>query len=99
MTAKRRLNYDAIRRMCIRNQYCTCATNEDYEPIIHESLDEELTLERTLNIARRIYCMSDIKALKQRTGRSSLEILHDICWYIINECSTTHLTLKEEDLI
>ena len=99
MTAERRLKYDAIRRMCIQNQYCTCATNEEYEPIIFESLDEELTLERALNIARRIYCLSDIEKIKRRTGQSSLEILHDICWYIINECSVTYLTLTKEDLI
>lgn len=98
MKAERRLKYDAIRRMCIRNRYCTCATNEEYEPIIHESLDEELTLERALNIARRIYCLSDIEKIKRQTGQSNLEVLRDICWYIINECSTTYLELKEEDL-
>lgn len=95
----RYLKYDAIRQLCIRNKYCTCATNEDYEPIIHESLDEELTPERALNIARRIYALSDIQKLQERYGESKEEVLVDICWGILNECARTHVDLiidKEE---
>lgn len=95
----RYLKHDAIRLLCIRNDYCTCATNEDYEPIIHESLDEELTPERALNIARRIYALSDIEMLSMRYGESKEEVLVDICWGILNECTRTQVDLiieKEE---
>ena len=94
------LKYDAIRQLCIRNKYCTCATNEEYEPIIHESLDEELTPERALNIARRIYDLSNIQKLQERYGETKDEILVDICWEILNECARTQveLILDEEEL-
>lgn len=93
------LKPDAIRQLCIRNDYCTCATNEEYAPIISESQEEELTPERALNIARRIYCLSDIEMLSMRYGESKEEIFVDICWGILNECARTqvNLIIEEDD--
>lgn len=95
------LKHDAIRFLCIRNNYCTCATNKEYAPIISESLEEELTPERALNIARRIYALTDVEVLAERYGESKEEILVDICWEILNECARTQvdLIIEKEDLI
>lgn len=87
----RRIDTDKVRAMCIRNNYYTNGTNEDYNKMFQMcGLNFGV-----LAIASDIFEHSNKERLMQESGCGKKDILENICFELINDCSFTYVSIEE----
>ena len=87
----RKIYTGKVRAMCIRNDYYTCGTNEDYDNMFCKCENNSNVLE----IAEDILQHSDKARLMYQSGCSEKEVLENICFQLINHCSFTCVEIKD----
>ena len=87
----RRIDTDKVRAMCIRNNYYTSGTNEDYCKMFRMCCSSF----GILAIASDIFEHSNKERLMQESGCSKKEVLENICFELINDCSYTCVSIEE----
>ena len=87
----RRIDTDKVRAMCIRNDYYTHGTVDDYCKMF-----AMCKFGAVLMIASDILDHSDCDRLMHMYGATRTEVLENICFEIINDCTITCVTLVEE---
>lgn len=87
----RRIDTDKVRALCIRNNYYTNGTNEDYSKMFQKcGLNFGI-----LAIASDIFEHSNKERLMQESGCSKKEVLENICFELINDCCYTCVSIEE----
>lgn len=87
----RTIDAGKVRAMCIRNDYYINGTNEQYSKMLDMCRDNKPILE----IAKDIFNHSNIRKALFETGCKELEILENICFQLINDCTYTIVTIEE----
>lgn len=95
LITKRIITAQAVRSLCIKQNYYTHGTTEEFGDMLDfvdgvELDDESLILE----IASDIFNHSDIDAWMYEYGCDKTELLESICYNLINDC--TYTTVKIE---
>lgn len=91
LSEARIIDTEKVRAMCIRNNYYTSGTNEDYQKMFQKcGLNFGV-----LAIASDIFEHSDKEKLVQESGCSKKEVLENICFELINDCSYTCVSIEE----
>lgn len=83
---------DKVRRMCSEQGYCTKCDNEQFESLI-KSCTGEVSDERVLHIAEKIFEYTDIENFMLSVGLSEAVIFEGICWQLFNRCTITNVEL------
>ena len=91
MKEVRKIQIDKVRSMCIRNDYFTSGTNEEYAGMFEMCEVENPTTDNFVEIANCIYWCSDWKELKTKTGMPGSEIIKAIMFELINDCTITYI--------
>lgn len=86
----RKLEVGKVRVMCIRNNYYTFGTNEDYDKMFCKCENNNI-----LEIASDILEHSDKERLMHQSGCSEREVLENICFQLINDCCYTCVEIKD----
>ena len=86
----RRIETGRVRAMCIRNDYYTQGTCEEYDNMFKMCESNDV-----LAIANDILEHSDKQRLVNRYGCSEREVLENICFGLINDCSFTCVEIKD----
>lgn len=87
----RKIDVGKVRAMCIRNDYYTCGTNEDYDKMFQKCRSNC----DVLLIASDILEHSNKERLMNQSGCSEKEVLENICFGLINNCSYTCVEIKD----
>ena len=86
----RKIMTSKVREMCIRNQYYTSGTNEEYDKMFQKcQLDYSI-----LEIAKDIFEHTDINLHMYQVGCSERELLESICFNLINDCTYTLVDIE-----
>ena len=87
----RRIDTDKVRALCIRNNYYTSGTTEEYSKMFQKcGLNYGV-----LAIASDILEHSNKERLMNESGCSKKEVLENICFELINDCSYTCVSIEE----
>lgn len=86
----RKIETGKVRVMCIRNNYYTCGTNEEYDKMFQTCESGDV-----LAIASDILEHSNKERLIHQSGCSEREVLENICFGLINDCSYTCVEIKD----
>ena len=86
----RRIDTGRVRSMCINNDYYTRGTCKEYDNMFKMCANCSV-----LTIAKDILEHSDKEKLKYTYGCSETEVLENICFGLINDCSYTCVEIKE----
>ena len=87
----RRIDTDKVRALCIRNDYYTRGTCEEYDRMFATCRFGEVLL-----VASDILEHTDCEKLMNMCGASRTEVLENICFEIINDCTYTCVSIVEE---
>lgn len=87
----RRIDTGKVRAMCIDNDYYTQGTCEEYDKMF-KMCDSGCGV---LAIASDILEHSNKQRLVNRYGCSEREVLENICFGLINDCSFTCVEIKD----
>lgn len=87
----RMFNTDKVREMCINNDYYARGTNEAYYNMFCMCENSCNVLE----IAKDILEHSDKEKLMYRSGSTEKEVLENICYGLINDCSFVCVEIEE----
>lgn len=87
----RTIDTSKVRAMCIRNDYYTRGTNEEYSEMFEKcSQGQEVIV-----IAQDILEHSRTEELMKSYGCSYMELLQGVCFELINDCSITTVHIEE----
>ena len=87
----RRIDTDNVRSLCIRQDYYTRGTNEEY----CKMFDMCKAGFGILAIASDILEHSNKERLMRQSGCSEKEVLENICFELINDCTYTTVSIEE----
>ena len=87
----RKIQIDKVRSMCIRNDYYTHGTCEEYAEMFEACNVENPTTEDFAEIATDILYHSDKRKMKESTGLSIQELRKCIMFELINDCTITYI--------
>lgn len=87
----RRIDTDKVRAMCIRNDYYTRGTVEEYDRMFKMC---KMNF-GVLGIASDILEHSDCEKLMHLCCATRTEVLENICYEIINDCCYTCVSIEE----
>ena len=91
MKETRKIQIDKVRSMCIRNDYYTHGTCEEYAEMFEMCKVENPTTEDFAEIATDILYHSDKRKMKESTGLSMQESRKCIMFELINDCTITYI--------
>lgn len=92
MKEVRRIQIDRVRNMCIRNDYYTSGTCEEYGAMFEMCKVENPTTDDFERIARDIFNHSDKEKLLERVGMQSRSFIREcIMFELINDCTIVHI--------
>lgn len=91
MKEVRRIEIDKVRSMCIRNNYYTLGTCEEYAAMFELCRTENPTTQNFEEIAIDILGHSDAYSLTKRTGLAYRELLKCVMFELINDCTIVHI--------
>ena len=91
MKETRKIQIDKVRSMCIRNDYYTHGTCEEYAEMFEMCKVENPTTEDFAEIATDILYHSDKRKMKESTGLSMQELRKCIMFELINDGTITYI--------
>lgn len=89
MREVRRIETIKVRNMCVKNDYYTRGTCEEYENMFNMCRVENATTDIIEGIAYDILVHSDIHDLKEKFGCLTCELVSNIMFELINDCTVT----------
>lgn len=84
----RKIDHLKVRSLCVKNNYYTCGTNEEYGKMFSHCKGK-MTIRKIENIAKDIFNHSDVETFKNRYGCSDEELIENIAFELINDCCYT----------
>lgn len=81
---RRQMEMSALRKLCIKNDWCTCCTNEQYDDLLNMTKVDNLTTEKLGLIAAAIQLVSD-EDTQDREITSIMYDLAEICYTVFEE--------------
>lgn len=88
------IDWQKVRELCIKRNWYTMGTNEEYEHLLLEVIPEGLAdIDNVMEIASDIYNHTDVQLIKDESGYDTPEVLGMIASDILNRCTYTGVTL------
>lgn len=84
----RKIDHLKVRSLCVKNNYYTCGTNEEYNKMFSHCKGK-MTIKKIEYIANDIFNHSDIETFKSTYGCSDEELIENIAFELINDCCYT----------
>lgn len=91
MKEVRKIQKAKVRTMCIENEYYTRGTCEEYESMFEMCEAENASTDIIENVACDIVAHSDIHELKKRFGCLTCELVSNVMFELINDCTVTFI--------
>lgn len=87
----RKIETGKVRAMCIKNDYYTYGTNEEYSKMFEMCNMNCDILEIATDILKHSYKIGFF----EQKGYTEKEVLENICYQLINDCSYTCVEIKD----
>lgn len=97
MKELRMIKADKVRSMCIRGNYYTCGSCEEYNDMFNLCETMNPTTDIYQLIANNIIEHSDVEEIALMTGLTIYEMIKSVMWELINDCTTVYILDDNED--
>lgn len=87
------MNSSDVRILCIKQDYFTCGTNEQYGDFL-DSCNGEMSNSDILQKAETIMEHSNTERIMRQYGCTKVELLESICCLLINEACYTSVEIS-----
>ena len=94
MSTKMMMDMSDLRNVCIRNDWYTRGTNDEYARLLTMVKDSKVTDSKLMKIAMDIYEHSDMERYER--DYSENEILENIVHILINDGCTVTVTIEDK---
>ena len=91
----RTITSNEVRSLCIKNEYYTCGTCNEYENMLSMCHYKEATTELLLKVAQDIWEHSSQERILYQCGCTEKEILENLLYGLINDCCYTTVDIIE----
>lgn len=94
MTKEIRINGDKVRATCIKQNWYTMGTCEEYENLLNNLCDKDTaTDEDIMAVVYDIAEHTNLDKLCREYGTGETDVVENIAFYIYNDCLTTFIKL------
>lgn len=88
-----RINDDKVRATCIKQNWYTMGTCEEYENLLLNLCKDNATDEDVMAVVYDIAEHTNLDRICRDYGSSEQEVIENIAFYIFNDCLTTFIDL------
>lgn len=96
MKIERTVYWEDLRNACIREEWYTKGTCEEYDNLLFGIVDKcsELTDEKLMAIAEDIFQHSNTEKLMDKYGCDETEYMEHILWVLLNEVANYNVEIE-----